>query len=66
MYLLNTKEWILKNVVASPLLVSIDFYSKHWKSMGTVKWLAANILQNIFCVQQRKEIHTGLKQIESE
>jgi len=32
-----------------------------------VNCLVADILQNIFpCVQQKKEIHTGLKQLEGE
>ncbi len=29
-----------------------------WKSMATVICLVTNILQNLFCVQQLKEIHT--------
>jgi len=38
-----------------------------WKSMGPVNYLVTDILQNIFiCVQQKKEIHTGLKQLEGE
>jgi len=33
--------------------------------MGPVNYLVTDILQNIFiCVQQKKEIHTGLKQLE--
>ncbi len=35
--------------------------------MATVNSLLTNILQNIlFCVQQKKETHTGLKQVEDE
>ncbi len=35
-----------------------------WKSMGTINWLISNIHQNIFfCVQQNKEIRTGLDQL---
>jgi len=34
--------------------------------MGTNNCLLTNILQNIFCVQQNKEIHTGLEQLEGE
>ncbi len=35
--------------------------------MGTVNCLYTNILQNIlFCVQQKKENHTGLEQEEGE
>jgi len=38
-----------------------------WKSMGSINCLVPNILQTIlFCVQQNKEIHTGLKQLEGE
>ncbi len=29
--------------------------------MATFKCLVTHILQNIFCVQQKKEIHTGLE-----
>jgi len=43
---------------------AIHFHGKKkkllWKSMAT------NILQNVFCVQQKKETHTGLKQRKSE
>jgi len=44
-------------------------YSKWilWKSIGTFNCLVTDIHQNIFfCVQQKKEIHTGLEQLESE
>jgi len=34
--------------------------------MATVNILVTNILHNIFCVQQKKEIHTGLEQLEVE
>jgi len=35
--------------------------------MGSIECLVTNILQNIFfCVQQKKETHTGLKQLEGE
>jgi len=38
-----------------------------WMSMGTRKGLVAHILQNmIFCVQQMREIHTSLEQLEGE
>jgi len=38
-----------------------------WKSMGSINCLVTNILQNIFiCVQQKKEIHTGVEQHEGE
>ncbi len=28
--------------------------------------LVTNILKNIFCIQQKKETHSGLKQLEGE
>jgi len=38
-----------------------------WKSMGFINSLVIDIFQNIFlCVQQKKEIHTGLQQLEGE
>ncbi len=37
-----------------------------WKSMATVNCLVINILQNIFCVQQKKETQTGLEQLQGE
>jgi len=37
------------------------------KSMGHINCLLTDILQNIFfCVQQKKEIHAGLKQLEGQ
>jgi len=43
------------------------FFVLLWKSMATVKCLVTNILQNIlFCVQHKKDIHTGLEQLEGE
>ncbi len=75
---LNTKEDILKNAVNKQLVLAIDFHSMEkilWKSVATCNSLVTNIaqnnclvpniLQNIFlCVQQKKEIHTGLEQHE--
>ncbi len=38
-----------------------------WKSTATINCLVTNILQNVlFCVQQTKEAHTGLEQVEVE
>ncbi len=38
-----------------------------WKSMAAIRSLVTSILQNIFfCVQQQKESHTGLDQLEGE
>lgn len=34
-----------------------------WKSRGTIKGLDARSLQNIFSVQQKKDIHTALEQL---
>jgi len=49
---------------------AIDFHSRKkilWQSTATVSCLDTNILQNIFfCVQQKKETHTGLEQHEGE
>ncbi len=37
-----------------------------WTSMAIVTCLAINILQNILCVQQKKETHTSLEQLVGE
>ncbi len=43
-------------------LTSIVFFSPLWKSMVPQNSLLTNFLQNIFlCVQQNKDIHTGLE-----
>ncbi len=34
--------------------------------MATGTCLVASILQIVFCVQQKKEMHTGLEQLEGE
>ncbi len=51
-------------------MVAIEFHSilsLLWKSMATVNCLVTNFLKNIFfCVQQKKETHTGLEQLEDE
>ncbi len=48
-------------------LTSIVFFSLLWKSMVPQNSLVTNFLQNIFlCVQQDKEIHTGLELLEGE
>jgi len=45
------------------LMTSIFFLPL--KSMGSIDWLP--ILQNVFfCVQQKKEIHTGLERLVGE
>jgi len=65
--LLNTKEDILKNV--GNQTKTIDFhgiFSILWKSMRTSSCSGIHILHNIFCVQQKKEIHTDLEQPEGE
>ncbi len=53
------------------LLVATDLHStekqKLCKSMAISNCLVTNILQNIFfCVQQKKETHTGLARHEGE
>ncbi len=62
--LLNTEEDILKNVGNQ----TVD--GSHWLlyyGVAAVNCLITNILQNtFFCVQQKKGIHTGLKQLEGE
>jgi len=43
----------------------IDFQKILWLSMGNINCLVTDILQNIFfCVQQKNEMHAGLKQLE--
>jgi len=64
--LLNTKEDIPKN---DQNFGTIDFHSiiffvLLWKSMVPNNCSVPIVLQNIFiCVQQKKETHTGLKQL---
>ncbi len=51
------------------LLVPIDFYSIFSFSilLKSMAGLVTNILQNIlFYIQQKKETHTGLEQLEGE
>ncbi len=61
---LSTKEGVLT------LTVATDFHCMAkilWKPMATINCLVSNILQSvIFYVQQKKETHTGLEQLESE
>ncbi len=48
------------------LLVAIDFHciDSSNKSMATGNSLVTNNLQNIlFCVEQKKETHTGMEQV---
>jgi len=57
--------------VTTQLMYPIEFHSRkkkiQWKSMRPLNCLVPDILQNIFfCVQQKIEIHTGLKQLEGE
>ncbi len=48
-------------------LTSIIFFFLLWKSMVPQNSLVTNFLQNIFlCVQQNKEINTGLELLEGE
>ncbi len=68
--LLNTKRVFLRILVNKQLLVAIDFhgiFSILWKSMAARNCLVTIILQNnFFCVQQKKETHTGLEELEGE
>jgi len=56
--------------VTKQLMDPIDFYSIFfllWKSMGSINCLVTDIHQNdFFFGQQKKEIHTGFKQLEDE
>jgi len=62
--LMNTNEDILKNV-GKKTVDCIEFHSK--TRQWTVNCLVTNILQNIFfCVHQKKETQTDLKQLEDE
>ncbi len=56
-------------------LMNTDFHSvtkknnnkkQTWKSMASVNCLVTNILQNIFCVQQKTENCAGLQQVKGE
>jgi len=63
--LLNTKEDILKNVSNQTLTSIVGEKKKTMEQQGPINCLLTDILQNIFsCVQQKKETHTGLKQLE--
>ncbi len=66
----NTEEDILKKVCNQAVLGTIDFNSREKNTMevnGTQNCSVSHILQNIFlCVQQNKDIHTGLELIEGE
>jgi len=62
---LNTKEDILKNV--SNQTVDGPQWFPLYFNLWSINCLITDILQNIFfCVQQKKETHTGLKQLEGE
>jgi len=49
-------------------LFSVEHKVRYFISMTTVDCLVTNIRQNIFfvCVQQKKETHAGLEQLEGE
>jgi len=62
--LLNTKKDIL-NYVGNQTVDEWIFFFRLWKSTRSTNCLVTEIIQNIFlCVQQKKEILTGLKQLE--
>jgi len=57
----NTKENISKNMGNQTVEKIL------WQSMGPINYLVTDIFQNIFfCVQHKKEIHTGLEQLQGE
>ncbi len=60
----KTKTFLTKQLPAVP----IDFHDMGENTMEiNSNCLVTNILQNIFsCVQQKKQIHTGLEQHEGE
>jgi len=61
--MLNTKEDILKNDWNQTV---VWHHSRNKKYYGS-QWCLPIIPQNIFfCVQQKKETHTGLQQLECE
>jgi len=66
--LLNTKEDILKNDWDfGTINLHSSFIFLLWKSMLPNNHLVPIVLQNIvLCVQQKKETHTGLQQLEGE
>ncbi len=59
-FVLNTKEDILKNVGNTVLFILL------WKSMVLQNSPITNFLQNIFLCVQNKHIHTGLDLLEDE
>jgi len=66
--LIYTKKDILENNW-NQLFGTIDFHSIFFSTMEVngAKQLVPIVLQNIFiCVQQKKETHTGLQQLEGE
>jgi len=62
----------LKMKILSSFTLLFQTIGFHWifcptMEVNGVHQLVTDILQNIFfCVQQKKEIHTGLKQLEGE
>jgi len=54
-----------KQLMGSTFTVYI--FSIIWKSLGPINFPVTNIFQNIFFyVQQKREIHTGLEQLEDD
>ncbi len=66
----NTKEDIWRKFVTRLFWGTIDFHSRKKNTMevnGAQNCSVSHILQNIFlCVQQNKDIHTGLELLEGE
>jgi len=65
--LLNTKDNILKNDWNQTLfgigLRKKKYYGSQWYQSSNRYIMVPNI---VFCVQQKKETHTGLQQLEGE
>ncbi len=55
--------WVTKQLLVP---TGFDNRNKIWKSLGSSNYLVTHILQNNFYIQQKKETHSGLKQLESE
>jgi len=47
-------------------MFTISFFSMIWKEMQPIDCLVTHFLQNVFffCIEQKKETHTGLEQLE--
>lgn len=60
---------ILSSFTHTKVVPNLPYYGKKntiWKSKATSNYLVINILENIFCVQQKIDTHTGLEKLEGE